>query len=66
MDLLWKQWTPGRTQNPQPREFTLSESSKAFADHFDEVQEQLETLASMDDLLSGKNMVFVDFAQSYI
>ena len=53
VDLLQKQWKPGRFQKLQPRVFTTSEDSKLFADHFDQVQEQFETLASMDDLLSG-------------
>lgn len=44
VDLLQKQWTPGRTQKPHPRVFTMREDSKAFADHFDQVQEQLEKL----------------------
>ena len=53
VDILHKQWKPGRTQNPHPRVFTINEDSKAFQDHFDQVQEQLETLTSMDNLLSG-------------
>ena len=36
--------------NMQPRVFTLDPESTAFSSHFDMVQEQLETLASMDDL----------------
>ena len=53
VDILHKQWKPGRTQNQQPRAFTINEDSKAFEDHFDQVQEQLETLTSMNNLLSG-------------
>ena len=30
-----------------------NEDSKTIEDHFDQVQEQLETLTSMDNLLSG-------------
>ena len=55
--LLHNQWRPGKgwntSLNIQPRVFTL-EPESAFSSHFDMVQEQLETLASMDDLLSGK------------
>ena len=55
--LLHKQWVPGKgrstSQTIQPRMFVLEPDSTAFSSHFDLVQEQLETLASMDDLLSG-------------
>ena len=56
--LLHKQWRPGKgwntSLNMQPRVFTLDPESTVFSSHFDMVQEQLETLVSMDDLLSGK------------
>ena len=56
--LLHNQWSPGKgwnvSLNIQPRVFTQEPVSTAFRSHFDMVQEQLETLASMDDLLSGK------------
>lgn len=56
--LLHNQWRPGKGRNTspnmQPRVFTLEPESTAFSSHFDMVQEQLETLASTDDLLSGK------------
>ena len=39
VDLLQTQWTPGRTQKPTPRVFTMKEDSKAFADHFDQVRD---------------------------
>ena len=58
VDLLQKQWTPGRAQNPQPRVFIIKEDSKPFADHFNQVQEQLQSLAFMDDL-SGENLSLV-------
>ena len=45
---------PGKTKNPNPRVLTIKSNSEAFRRHFDQVQEQLETLASMDDLLSGQ------------
>ena len=51
---LKKLWTPGKTKNPNPRILTIKPNSEAFRAHFDQVQEQLETLASMDDLLSGQ------------
>jgi hypothetical protein len=35
--------------------FTIKKDSETFSEYFDKVQEQLETLASMDDLLSGEN-----------
>ena len=50
---LKKLWMPGKTKNPNPRILTIKVNSEAFRTHFDQVQEQLETLASMDDLLSG-------------
>ena len=53
VDLLHTQWTPGKTTSPAPKVFTITPNSQAFTTYFDEVQEQLETLASMDDLLSG-------------
>ena len=52
LDILHKQWKPGRTQNPRTRVFTINKDSKACEDHFDQVQEQLETLTSIDNLLS--------------
>lgn len=55
--LLHKQWVAGKgrstLQNIRPRMFVLEPDSTAFISHFDLVQEQLETLTSMDDLLSG-------------
>ena len=37
----------------QAKVFTINETSTAFSNKFDETQEELEILASMDDLLSG-------------
>ena len=54
VDLLHKLWIPGKSRNPQPRLLNIKEGSKVFTEYFDEVQEQLETLATMDDLLSGR------------
>ena len=50
--LLWK---PARTGKPEVRVYFIPpmSESRVFADYFDQVQAQLETLASMDDLLSG-------------
>ena len=56
VDLLHDQWISGRARNPQPRVFTINRASEGFTAYFDQVQEQLETLASMDDLLSGMNI----------
>ena len=50
-------WMPGKTKNLNPRVSTIKSNSKAFRRH-DQVQEQhcntRETLASMDNLLSGQ------------
>ena len=54
VDLLHKLWIPGKSRNPQPRLLNIKEKSEVFTEYFDEVQEQLETLATMDDLLSGR------------
>lgn len=49
---LANNWKAGSKHHPEPSVFTLSNTS--FSAKFDEIQEQLEVLASMDDLLSGK------------
>lgn len=49
---LAKNWKAGSKHHPEPSVFTVS-SSTSFSAKFDEIQEQLEVLASMDDLLSG-------------
>ena len=40
-------------QNPSPKVFSIKRDSRTFTNYFDTVQEQLETLACTDDLLSG-------------
>ena len=50
---LARQWKQGRAQKPPTRVFSLQRNSPAFTSKFDEVQTHLETMASMDDLLSG-------------
>ena len=45
-------WVIGKTKNPTPRLLSIKPDSEAFSTYFDQVQVQLETLASMDDLLS--------------
>ena len=40
-------------KKPRAKIFTIDEASSAFSSKFDEIQEQLEKLASLDDLLSG-------------
>ena len=45
----------GKAEKPKPKVFRIRKDSKTFTNYFDHVQEQLETLASMDDLLSGNN-----------
>ena len=57
VDHLSKQWMPGKAKNPEPRVFTIQQNSAAFSKKFDAIQEQLETLASMDDLLSGAGII---------
>ena len=48
-------WIPGNSKSkpPEPRIYTIKQNSSTFVTYFDQTQEQLETLASMDDLLSG-------------
>ena len=41
------------TTKPEPRIFTIDQQSNVFTVKFDQIQEDLETLASMDELLSG-------------
>lgn len=53
VELLYKQWKPGKTKCPDAKVYTIINSSPVFTKYFDKVQEQLETLASMDDLISG-------------
>ncbi|XP_065911094.1 uncharacterized protein [Dysidea avara] len=53
IEVLHKVWIPGKTGIPKDRVFTIKEKSEVFVAYFDEVQEQLEALACMDDLLSG-------------
>ena len=43
----------GKSTKPPTRVFSLQRNSPAFTSKFDEVQTHLETMASMDDLLSG-------------
>ena len=57
VDHLARQWRQGRAQKPTTTVFKLQHVSMAFTSKFDEVQTHLETLASMDDLLSGKIML---------
>ena len=53
VEVLHKAWIPGTAKILEPRIFTIEKNSKAFVKYFDEVQDQLEALASMNDLLSG-------------
>ena len=48
-------WKRGKTKDPSPKLMTIKQNSEAFTKHFDLVQEELETLASVDDLLSGNH-----------
>ena len=38
---------------PEARTFSIKQDSEMFVKYFDQMQEKLEALASMDDLLSG-------------
>lgn len=58
--LFKKLWTPAKTTNkPEPKVYSIAQDSKAFGEYFDKIQTQLETLASMDDLLSGVKHVLL-------
>ena len=48
-------WMIGKTKRKamEPRIFTIKSNSPTFVKHFDHIQEQLEALASIDNLLSG-------------
>lgn len=54
VDLLCREWLPGKVTKPKPRTFIVSQASDAFVAHFDKVQEQLETIFSMDELVTGE------------
>ena len=51
--VLHKAQIPGKTKILKPRIFTIKENLQVFVEYFDEVQDQLEALTSMDDSLSG-------------
>ena len=53
VECLASQWNAGKAKKSRAKIFTIDEASSAFSSKFDEIQEQLEILASMDDLLSG-------------
>jgi len=55
VEVLHKVWIPGKTEVPKDKVFTIKEKSEVIITYFDEVQEQLEASACMDDLLSGIN-----------
>ena len=59
VEVLHKVWIPGKTGIPKDRVFTIKEKSEVFVAYFDEVQEQLEALACMDDLLSGTYIIIL-------
>ena len=58
VDHLAKHWRQGRAQKPATRVFKLQNNSPAFTSKSDQVQTHLQTLASMDDLLSGRKKLF--------
>ena len=49
---MWVQANSKR-RAPEARRFSIKQDSEAFVGYFDQMQERLEALASMDDLLSG-------------
>ena len=53
--LLQTMWIESKSKYkaPEARIFSIKENSEMFVKYFDLMQENLETLASMDDLLSG-------------
>ena len=54
VDLLCRVWLPSKVTKPKPRTFIASQTSDAFVAHFDKVQEQLETISSLDELVTGE------------
>ena len=53
--LLQTMWIESKSKYkaPEARIFSIKENSEMLVKYFDLMQENLETLASMDDLLSG-------------
>ena len=47
-------------KKPQLKVFQIAPNSEAFTTYYNKVQEQLETLATMDDLLSGEDKAISD------
>jgi hypothetical protein len=57
VEVLAKQWVPGKAKQLQPKVFTITPSSPAFSKYYDEMQEDLEALApSSNSLLSGSDV----------
>ena len=46
-------WTPAETTKPEPNVYHFAPQSTTFAEYYDRVQVQLETLTSMTNLLSS-------------
>lgn len=54
VEVLAKQWIPGKAKQLRAKVFTIQMASPAFSEYFDEMQEDLEALcSSSNDLLSG-------------
>ena len=52
---LSKQWKSNKTDNLEPLMLTINPQSEVFISKFDQIQDEIETLASMDELLSGNS-----------
>ena len=52
---LSKQWKSNKTDNLEPLMLTINPQSEVFISKFDQIEDELETLASMDELLSGNS-----------
>ena len=56
---LSKQWKSNKTDNLEPLMLTINPQSEVFISKFDQIQDELETLASMDELLSGNSYLWL-------
>ena len=56
---LSKQWKSNKTDNLEPLTLTINPQSEVFISKFDQIQDELETLASMDELLSGNSYLWL-------
>lgn len=70
MEHLSKQWKSSKKTGDviKPQTFIIDQESEIFSAKFNQIQEDLETLASMDELLSGKSAFVnsIDHSMSYV